>query len=80
MTWRLEQFNLTDCNKRSLEKFFFTILLFFTKYVMFLQGSASESEDENRRSLLNSNPPSVTPRQRHDSYTMGVTQISQPPR
>lgn len=47
---------------------------------MFLQGSASESEDENRRSLLNSNPPSVTPRQRHDSYTMGVTQISQPPR
>ncbi|XP_063540545.1 uncharacterized protein LOC134749518 [Cydia strobilella] len=46
-----------------------------------IQGSASESEDESRRALLNSGAPTSVPtRQRHDSHTSHSTLHSLPNR
>ncbi|XP_047996491.1 transcription factor TFIIIB component B'' [Leguminivora glycinivorella] len=46
-----------------------------------IQGSASESEDESRRALLNSGAPTPVPtRQRHDSHTSHSTLHSLPNR
>ncbi|XP_063385943.1 uncharacterized protein LOC134671977 [Cydia fagiglandana] len=46
-----------------------------------IQGSASESEDESRRALLNSGAPMTVPtRQRHDSHTSHSTLHSLPNR